>query len=347
MPNTAYEPVFELTRGDTPESQHYGVVAVVNAQGELVASVGDPDMVTFTRSTAKPFQALPFIEAGGHKHFGFSQKEIALICASHSGTSAHVRAVQKLHRKVGLDKDMLQCGVHYPYHAKSAHKMRAKGKTPRVYHHNCSGKHSGMLAFAKFQDWPLESYLEIEHPVQQAILKSFASMCDLDPNNVPIGIDGCSAPNFAAPLQKVALGYARLADPAALPDSRAEACRTVFSAMTSRPKMVAGPKRLDTRLMQVTKGRVLIKQGAEGYLGMALLPDAIEPGSPALGIAMKISDGDPRSRARRAVAVEILRQLHALSDKELDALGKMGPSIDVLNWRKRVVGEGRTVFQLN
>ena len=326
MTSQAYQPLFELTRGDIPESYHFGAIAVVNAQGELLASVGDPDTVTFTRSSAKPFQALPFIEADGHDHFDLSPKEIALMCASHSGTKAHVKGVKKIHRKVGLKKSMLQCGVHYPYDRKTRFKMYANGRKANVYQHDCSGKHSGFLAFASLKNWPLDTYLEPDHPLQQAILENFAAMCDLDPKDVVVGIDGCSAPNFAAPLQKVALGFARLADPSGLPDARAQACKTVFEAMTAHPKMVAGPGFFDTQLMRATKGRILSKGGAEGYLGMALLPDAIEPGSPAMGITIKVSDGDLYSRARGAIALEVLKQLGALSEKELQKMSKLWPN---------------------
>jgi len=347
MPNqNDYAPIFEYTRGGTPESLHYGAIAIVNAQGDLLAGVGSPDTVSFMRSSAKPFQAIPFIEQDGHHHFGLSKKQIALICASHSGTRKHVRELQKLLRKVGLQKTMLQCGVHYPFHAKSAEKMRAKNTEPSVYHHNCSGKHSGMLAFARLRDWPLTHYLDADHPVQAAILEAIAAMCDLRSTDIKIGIDGCSAPNFAAPLHNVALGFARLSDPTGLPKARAKACTTIFKAMTRYPRMVAGPKRFDSCLMRVTKGRILAKSGAEGYLGMAVSPGAIEAGSPAMGIAMKISDGDASNRARGAVALEVLKQLGALKAEEVTDLQTLGPNRKVNNWRKRIVGEGHPVFSL-
>ncbi|MFN2143987.1 MAG: asparaginase, partial [Anaerolineales bacterium] len=160
--------------------------------------------------------------------------------------------------------------------------------------------------------------------------------------------DGCSAPNFALSLYHSALAWARLADPetAGLPESRAEACRTITGAMTAYPFMVGGPNRFDTQLMTLAEGKIVIKAGAEGYEGIGLLPGALGPGSPGLGIALKITDGDGYGRARAAVSLEVLRQLGALSPEQLAALGEFGPSRPVKNWRKLDVGEMRPVFTL-
>ncbi|MEK6256345.1 MAG: asparaginase, partial [Chloroflexota bacterium] len=208
MTSSAYLPVFETTRGDTIESIHYGAIAVVNSDGELVASFGDPQTTTFTRSSAKPFQSLPFIEALGHEHFALSQEEIALICASHSGTDAHVAIAESIQGKVGIDKTQLLCGTHQPYDKAARKALLERGESPSVNHHDCSGKHSGMLAYAKMQSWPTESYIERDHPIQKAILKAVAEMSVLPEAQIKIGIDGCSAPNFAMPLYNAALAYA-------------------------------------------------------------------------------------------------------------------------------------------
>jgi len=184
-------------------------------------------------------------------------------------------------------------------------------------------------------------------------------MCDLPKEQITIGIDGCSAPNFATPLYNLALGFARLCDPEAggvSPPSRVNACKLVTSAMTTHPEMVSGPNGFDTHLMQATKGRVISKGGAEGFLGLGLLPGAVKPGSPAMGIAIKISDGDHKGHnpviseypgaVRPAVALEILSQLGALNNADLEALSKHGPRFPLNNWRQINVGEGRPCFQL-
>jgi len=343
----SYQPLLEITRGDTVESVHHGALAVVDPQGRLVASYGDPNTVTFLRSSAKPFQALPFIEAGGHVHYNLTQKEIALICASHSGTDDHAAAASHIQALAGLREKDLHCGVHPPMHKPTAERMLCAGEPLTANRHNCSGKHSGMLAFAKMNDEPLDSYLEHDHPVQQRIRVTLSEMCSLPEDEIHLGTDGCSAPNFAIPLVHAALGWARLADPAGLTETRASACRTIVDAMMAHPEMVAGPDRLDTALMQTAAGRLAAKAGAEGYQGVAVLPGAARPDLPALGIAIKVADGDGFGRAIAAVTLEVLRQLGVLSERELQALQAYGPTRIIKNWRKLDVGEMRPVFHLH
>lgn len=354
MCDSPYLPLFELTRGKTVESIHDGAVAVVDVHGNLLAWYGDPDAVTFLRSSAKPFQVLPFVEHGGPEAYQLTPREIALMCASHSGTDEHVSVVEEIQAKTGVTEGDLLCGVHEPGHAPTAEALRERREAPTSNRHNCSGKHTGMLAYSRLlakrgvsvEGW---SYLDLEHPVQQEILQTFADMCRVPAESVAVGIDGCSAPNFAVPLHNAALAFARLCNPEAggvtLPE-RAAACRTIASAMTAHPDMVGGPGRFDTRLMEVSAGRILIKAGAEGYQGIGLMPDVLAPGSPAVGIALKIGDGDARAKVRPAVVLEVLRQLGALTEPEQNALSEFGPSFPVYNWRKLVVGEGRPCFQL-
>jgi len=358
----SFVPMLELTRGEIVESVHYGAVAVVETGGRLVASVGDPQIVTYLRSSAKPFQVMPFLAHGGQAAYGLSLAEIALMCASHSGTDEHLAAVQGLQAKTGVRESDLLCGVHPPYHPETAEAMRRRGEQPTPNRHNCSGKHTGMVAYTRllglYDDPQAASltYINPAHPIQQDILHAFAAMCDLPAEAVPIGIDGCSAPNFAAPLYNAALGFARLVDPSGLDDRQAELCRTITSAMTTYPNMVGGPDSFDTHLMLAAQGRILVKQGAEGFLAIGVLPGVIAPGSRGLGIAIKIADGDlgAHSRApgeggghaRPAVAIEILRQLAAIGPHELSALASFGPTFDLHNWRSLHVGQARPCFTL-
>lgn len=341
-----YLPLFETTRGDTIESVHYGALTVVDPQGNLIASYGDPETVTFLRSSAKPFQALPFIEAEGHTHYNMSQKEIALICASHSGTDDHAETAAKIQARAGFREEDLRCGVHPPMHKPTAERMLCDGEPLTSNRHNCSGKHTGMLAFAMMNGEPLESYLEHDHPVQQRILAAMSEMCGLPVEEIYLGTDGCSAPNFAIPLYNSALGWARLAGPDGLPETRKNACHTIIDAMIAHPEMVAGPERLDTDLMRAAHGKLAAKAGAEGYQGVAVLPGAMGSGSPALGIAIKISDGDGFKRASAAVTLEVLRQLGVLTAEELENLQHYGPVRKIQNWRKLDVGEMHPVFHL-
>lgn len=340
-PPNPYQPVFELTRGGIVESIHFGAFAVVDSHGRLLASAGDPNLVTFLRSSAKPFQALPFIERGGNEQFGFTPQEIALMCASHSGTDEHVETIEAMQAKIGVSVDDLLCGMHDPMHQATRDAMLLRGEQTTPYRHNCSGKHTGMLAHARLRSLPTANYLDFDHPIQQSILQTFAEMCDFPVEKVELGIDGCSAPNFAIPLYNAAYGFARLCDPFALEPKRAAACRVITSAMMSRPEMVAGPDRFDTQLMQAGAGKIVSKGGAEGYQAVGVLPGVLSPDSPGIGIAIKISDGDANDRARTGVALSILKTLGALDDAQRTELAAFGPVKQISNYRKLHTGESR------
>jgi L-asparaginase II len=344
MPSTTS--LFELTRGKIVESVHNGVIAVVDAHGSLAAWHGDPNFTTYLRSSAKPFQALPFFEHGGQAHYQLTTREIALICASHSGTDEHVALAAQIQAKTGVQESDLLCGVHPAYHRPTAQAMRERHEQPTPNRHNCSGKHTGMVAHARLHGFDYGDYINPAHPLQQEILQAFAEMCAVEPQSVIVGIDGCSAPNFAIPMRNAALGVARLMQPDDLPPSRADQCRVIVNAMTSYPDMVGGPDSFDTHLMQATSGRILAKGGAEGYFIMGIPAGGRGPNSPALGITIKIADGDQRGSVRPSVALEILRQLDAITPGELESLSHYGPRFDLFNWRKLHVGEARPCFKL-
>ena len=351
----AAQPLFEVTRGRIVESVHYGSIAVVDSNGKLISSQGDPNTVAFLRSSAKPFQAIPFVEHGGVEHFGFTERELSISCASHEGSDLHVQTVEGIQKKVGIGESNLQCGIHLPSDVDAFKSLILNGKTPTPNRNNCSGKHSGMLAYAKMRGLPLENYLDIEHPIQQDILATFAEMCLLPVREIGLGTDGCSAPNFAVPLCNAALAFARLCDPRELSEARASACRKITAAMTTHPEMVSGYGEFDEQLMRVGEGRIVCKRGAEGYQIVGLLPGALDPDSPGVGIALKVSDGDAsrmsldlthNNRVRPALVLEILRQLGALSSKQEQVLALFGPERPVKNHRGIVTGWSRPVFQL-
>jgi L-asparaginase II len=360
MNNSVYQPIFQLTRGDIVESIHFGAIAVVEASGKLAAWYGDPGLVTFTRSSAKPFQALPFLENGGMSHYGLTLQEVALLCASHSGTDAHLAVVQSIQAKTGVGESDLLCGTHTVYDRRTAEAMKERGEVPTPNRHNCSGKHTGMLAFSLMLGIPIDPehnpYIDPQHPVQRRIMATLAEMSDLREGDIHIGIDGCSAPNFALPLQGTALAFARLCQPDGLPVKRAETCHLISKAMLTYPDMIGGPDNFDTDLMQAAQGRVICKGGAEGFQAFGIMPGAIKPGSPGMGVAFKVSDGDlkghnfpygdPRGHVRPAVTLEILRQLGVFDAQDLSKLVEFGPEFPVENWRKLKVGWASPCFSL-
>ena len=347
--------LFEVTRGNLVESVHYGSIAVVDSNGKLISSYGDPKMVAFLRSSAKPFQALPFVERGGVEYFGLTPRELSISCASHEGSDLHVQTVEGIQRKIGVEESALQCGVHLPGDVEAFKALIINNRQPTPNQNNCSGKHTAMLAHAKMRVLPLENYLDLNHPVQQDILASFAEMSLLPVNQVELGTDGCSAPNFAIPLYNAALAMARLCDPRQLSEARASACRKITSAMTTHPEMVSAYGEFDEQLMRVGAGKIVCKRGAEGYQIIGLLPGVLSSDSPGVGIALKISDGDASrtsldlvhyARVRPAVTLEILRQLGVLASEQEQALAAFGPVKPVTNHRGLVTGQSRPVFEL-
>jgi L-asparaginase II len=338
-----YVPVVEVTRGSIVESVHFGVAVVVDAAGQVLAAVGDPQTRAFLRSTAKPFQALPFVEMGGVERFNLTDRELALMCASHHGTDEHVRVVTGMQEKIGIDESDMLCGAHEPGDKATWKAMVLRGEQPTPRRHNCSGKHTGMLAQAVMRGLPKADYINPQHPVQQTILRTFAEMTGVEAGHVVVGIDGCSVPTFAIPLYNTALGFARIADSSQLPERRANALRHIFHAMSTYPEMIAGPDGFDTVLMQAGPGKFVSKGGAEGYQGIAVAPGVLGQNSPGLGIAFKISDGDGYGRARPVVALALLKQLGLLTATEIESLVKFDRR-KLYNYRNLEIGEIRPCF---
>ena len=340
MDNCRHFPLVETTRGNTAESIHYGSVAIVFYGRKDAISFGDSKHPFFLRSSAKPFQALAFIEKGGSNQFDFSPQDIAIICASHSGTDSHVIVLSRLQKKIGITEETLQCGIHPPFHKNTAQRMLKNHEPIHPNRHNCSGTHTGMLAFAKMIGAPFETYLEHTHPVQKYILNTFSEMCEVPVDSIHLGVDGCSAPVFAVPLANAASAYMKLCQPDTLPLKRANACKTITSAMAAHPDMVAGPERFDTAVMKTAKGKIITKTGAEGYQGIGVMPGACEFFKESIGITIKISDGDLTLRASSVVSLAILERLRIFSGQELAELNEyyIRP---IKNWRGTDIGEIR------
>ncbi len=320
-----------VIRGETVESIHRGHMIVIDGDGKTIASVGDPSTVTYFRSAAKAFQAIPFITSGAADRFGFAEDEIAMACASHSGEQVHVEIVGRMLAKIGLSEADLRCGVHLPFNEKEAGRMLRAGEQPTQLHNNCSGKHAAMLAFAKHIGADIASYDSPDHRIQKRILRCISDFTEMPEDEIAIGIDGCAAPNFALPVAAMAKSFINLISPSKFPEPTQKACSRIVSAMIKHPELIGGSERLDTMLMQAVPGRIISKVGADGVWLCGVLPCEKYP--TGLGIALKIEDGDDH-RARPVVAVEILRQLGILSDSDLPDLSPM----PIMNRRGEVVG---------
>ena len=340
MQKESFIPLVELTRGEIIESIHFGSVVVCDDQGKILFRAGDPTFITYLRSTAKPLQVLALLEQPAVDQLHLEENEIAIMCASHSGTDEHVKVLKKLQEKIGIDENDLLCGTHLPFDRVTANQI-IRGETQlSTLRHNCSGKHSGMLALARLLAEPKENYLDPNQATQQLILKTCGEMFEFPANQFKMGIDGCSAPVFAVPMFNAALAYARLCQPDELPPVRAQACRQVTHSMMTHPFLVAGPERFDTAIMQVLSGKLIAKTGAEGFFGIGVMPKTLGEDSPGMGIMVKIIDGDVKERARPVVCMSILKHLGLIGFKEEEQL-KEYDAAAINNWREIPVGEIR------
>jgi L-asparaginase II len=329
----SFVPLIETRRGGTPECLHFGALAVADARGRLLAQAGDPHWLAFTRSTLKPFQALPFLQAGGARRFGLERAHLALLCASHNGEAMHVGRVEEILAKAGLTFKTLQCGCHVPMFAELGVAPAPAGYDER--HHNCSGKHSGFLAYCVQHGHPLHNYLAPAHPLQQAVRRDVAAAMGVAPEQLVLGIDGCSAPNYALPLAHLAGGFARLASGAA--DARfGESFALLADAMTAHPELVSGTGRNDLAFMQAGRGDWVTKVGADGM-------QVVASRSRGEALVLKVSDGN--KTALYAATVEALDQLGWLDARQREEMRPWRAEA-IANLRGTQVGDRRAVFRL-
>lgn len=335
----------EMTRGPLVENRFRGSIALVDGSGRLLLAAGDPEMVTYWRSSAKPIQAMALIQTGAADRFGFRSEHLALFSASHNGEAVHTAGVAEALELAGVGPEALQCGIHAPFDKETAQNTAE----PSAIHNNCSGKHTGMLALARHLDLPLANYLDPASPLQQRILATVAEAVGMEPSEIAIGVDGCGVPVFGLPISRMALAYARLADPATMPTGLVEPARRFWDAMRAHPYLVAGRRRICTALMENLP--VVAKSGADGVYSVGLLPEAVER-SPILqklgvkgsvGITIKMESG--AGRERDLVIVEVLNQLGLLGEAELAALGFWRPSA-IKNHAGREVGQIRLTVTL-
>ena len=333
------EVLARVIRGETIESIHRGHLTVIDGDGNVIASAGDPSTVTYFRSSAKAFQAIPFITSGAADAFGFTEDEIALAVASHSGERIHVEIAARMLAKVGLSESDLRCGAHTPFNEKEAERMIRKGEKPTQLHNNCSGKHAAMLALAKHIGADVKTYDSPDNRIQKRILRCVSDFTEITETEIAIGVDGCAAPNFALPVASMAKSFINLIAPSKFPEPTQNACSRIVSSMIKFPPLIGGIERLDTMLMQAAPGKIISKVGADGVWLCGVLPCDRWPSG--LGIALKVADGDDH-RARPAIAVDILRQLDVLSENDLEDISPM----PIKNRRGDVVGKIASVVRI-
>lgn len=299
-------------RADVLESFHRGSFCVVDEKSQLIWSMGDAQQIAFPRSALKYFQHIPFILSGGFDALGFTEKDLAIMCASHNGESMHVEAVSRVLSKISLNAEALQCGVQQPAIKSDFTALIRNNQNPSVLHNNCSGKHAGFLAHCVYNKLDIGEYLSPKHILQQEIKKITALFYELDEKDLQVGIDGCSAPIFGMPLLNQALAYKNLVSPMRWKDKTLESvCNRIVKSVIQYPGLIGGSKRYCSDLVRITKGKVIGKTGADGIYCLAIPHKK-------WGISIKIDDG--KMGPQYQVAHEILLRLGLLSKEEENAL---------------------------
>lgn len=325
-------------RGGVEDLLHPGIISIVDYKGNSLYALGDTKRLVFSRSSAKPIQAISVVESGALEEYDITKKELALMASSHSGEKFHEESVRNILKKAGLEESYLQCGTHLPFAKYRADEFIKNGITPTEVQANCSGKHTGMLITSKILGYSLDDYWALEHPIQQKIIENFGYICKVDPKEIQIGIDGCGVPVHALPMEKLAYGYARLANPEELPKEKQEAIGKITDAMVSYPEMVGGTDRICTDLMKKFGDRLFAKSGANAFYNIGIKERGI-------GIAIKMLDGS--SENLPMVILDVLLKLEVIEKSELEDFNKIHLDHNVYNHRKEIVGEKKIAYDLN
>jgi L-asparaginase II len=282
--------LIEVTRGPLVESVHRGAVVVARPSSIPLLALGNIARPVYPRSAIKLIQALPIIETGAADRFGLTDGDLALACGSHIGSPYHVAVAREMLAKLALDQTCLVCGAAEPQGAKARQTLAASGGVPTPLHHNCSGKHIGMLASALALNEPVAGYADASHPIQQLIHKTLAELAASNLGADVSGLDGCCVPTWAMPLETLARMFAKIATGEQMPAARRAAFDRILTACWREPELVAGLGRADTTIMAALPNRIFLKLGAEGvYCGA--IPEL------GLGFALKIDDGTTRASA--------------------------------------------------
>ncbi|MBI0534933.1 asparaginase [Roseomonas sp. KE2513] len=315
----------EVRRGGVTESAHQGTAVVADATGRLLHAWGDPGLLTFPRSSLKPFQALSLVESGAAD--GLDSAHLALACASHRAEPFQVAMVERWLHRLGRPESVLVCGPAFPMDEGDLVDAARTGGKRRVFH-NCSGKHCGFLAAGAAFGQP-EGYERPDHPAQRHWLAAFSDLIGHDATALPRGTDGCGLPALAMTMTDAARAAARYAA-LAVPDARREAAiRRLLAALREHPAHLSGRGRPTERIVAATEGRVLLKEGAEGFV-LGFVPER------GLGIAVKITDG--ATRGKMALFATVLGRLGLLP---ADRTAELARAVEapVLDSNNRVVGE--------
>jgi L-asparaginase II len=330
-----FTPLVEEYRGGVLENVHFGAIAIVDEKGNLLYSAGDPEHVTFLRSAAKPFQAIPAMKRRIDEVYGLTGHETALFAASHRGEAYHIDALESMLHKTGIKEEALHCCATYPLNEDAKAQRHRDHEAKRKIFHNCSGKHSGLIALCKHMGWDEHTYYDPKHPVQQEIVQTLAYIAEVPEASIPQGVDGCGLPIFALPLHKIAYAFMKLACPDLIEDADTrDAAARLARLMNEYPDMIADTKFVCSELLK--DSNLTAKGGAKGVYGIGLRKER-------LGISLKVSDGS--EQVWPCIIASILESIGYGNRETIDRLYKLVPNT-IVNDGGTEVGERRAVFGL-
>ncbi|MCS7464277.1 asparaginase [Paenibacillus doosanensis] len=328
-------PLVEEYRGGVLENVHYGAVTIVDEKGRLLYSAGDPEHMTFLRSAAKPFQAIPAMKRRIDEAYGLTGRETALLAASHRGEAFHIDALESMMHKIGIDEEALHCCATYPLNEDAKAQRYWAHEAKRRIFHNCSGKHTGMIALCKHMGWDEHTYYDPEHPVQKEIVQTLAYIAEVPEASIPQGVDGCGLPIFALPLSRIAYAFLKLACPDLIADADTrDAAGRIARLMNEYPDMIADTRFVCSELLK--DANLAAKGGAKGVYGIGLRQERI-------GISLKVSDGS--EQVWPCIIASILERLGYGNEETIDRLYKLVPNT-IVNDGGTEVGFRRAVFDL-
>ncbi|CAM5783662.1 MULTISPECIES: asparaginase [Brevibacillus] len=330
-----YSTLVEEYRGGVLENIHFGVICGVDESGKVILSAGSEEHMTFLRSAAKPFQAIPVAKQKIDEKFGLTSREAALFAASHRGETYHMEGLESILKKTGISEEELLTCPTYPLNEEPKFACLREGVPKRRLFHNCSGKHLGFLALSKEMGYPTDSYYDVSHPAQQSALEAFAYLAEYPKDKIGLGVDGCGFPVFAVPLVNIAKAYLKLACPDLIADAETrEAVVKITGWMSANPDIIASHNFVCTALL--TDPNIIAKGGAMGVYGFGLKKERIS-------FALKVLDGS--ELVWPLVIASILEQINYENKDTIERLRALVPS-EIKNDNHLVVGEKRTVFQL-
>ena len=289
--NTQPEKVVAYVRDGLIEQEHYGFVVRCDKTRELEKIGDDKNYPFYLRSCAKPLQAALLIDYGLDKKYDLSEEEIAICCASHAGESIHTDVVKGLLKKFDISEEKLKCGIHAPISITAQHELIRNNQSATVLHNNCSGKHAMMLAICKENGWDMDSYNEVNHPLQVAIKQKIYELCDVK-MQYPLTTDGCGVPIHSMPLANIVKGYLYV-----FCNPKYEKIKNAF---LNYPYIIGGENRTDTKI--ITKGDGLVAKVGAGGLCVVVNTKLEE------GFVVKICDSN--MEAREILTCDLIKNIH-------------------------------------